>query len=54
MTLRLEVNRRNSAFQRDRDTKRALFYLFFIAQICSICCLVVGILFFILRFLRVV
>ncbi|HUT70829.1 MAG TPA: hypothetical protein VMW89_09145 [Desulfatiglandales bacterium] len=54
MTLRLEMNRRNSAFQRDRDTRKRLFYLFFIAQICSIFCLVVGILFFILRFLRLI
>ncbi|UCE33243.1 MAG: hypothetical protein JSV55_07195 [Deltaproteobacteria bacterium] len=52
MTLRLGVTRRNSAFQRDRDTRKQLFYLFLIAQICAIFCMVVGILFFILRFLR--
>jgi hypothetical protein len=40
--------------RRDVDTREKLFYLFLIAQICAIFCMVVGVLFFILRILRVV
>jgi hypothetical protein len=36
------------------DTREKLFYLFLIAQICAIFCMIVGVLFFILRILRVV
>jgi hypothetical protein len=54
MAPKFDVSIRNRPSERDRETKKALFYLFFIAQICSLFCMVVGILFFILRFLRVI
>ena len=40
--------------KRGVDTREKLFYLFLIAQICAIICMVVGVLFFILRILRIV
>jgi len=43
-----------SSRRSDSDTKTKLFYLFLIAQICSLFGLVVGILFFMLRFLRII
>jgi hypothetical protein len=54
MIIKLDLSKRTRAYERDRDTKRTLFYLFFIAQLCSLFCLVVGILFFILRFFRII
>jgi hypothetical protein len=54
MTIRLELNKSNRANQRDSDAKTKLFYLFLIAQICAIFCMVVGILFFILRLSKII
>jgi len=52
MTISPEVSKRNRAYE--SDTKTKLFYLFLVAQICSLFGLVVGILFFVLRFLRII
>ena len=54
MIIKPGLSKRTRAYERDRDNKRTLFYLFFIAQLCSLFCLVVGILFFILRFFRII
>jgi hypothetical protein len=40
--------------RRNVDSREKLFYLFLIAQICAIFCMVAGVLFFILRIVRVV
>jgi len=48
MTIKSGQSRRNT------DTKTKLFYLFLIAQLCSLFGLVVGILFFVLRFHRII
>jgi len=52
MTIKPEISKRKRAHE--SDTKTKLFYLFLIAQICSLFGLVVGVLFFILRLLRVI
>jgi hypothetical protein len=38
-------SKRNRTYERDRDNKTKLFYLFLIAQICAIFGMVVGVLF---------
>ena len=40
-------------YGRDRDIRERLFYLFLIAQICAICGMIVGVLFFVLRLINV-
>ena len=49
-----DLTKRKRPYERDKNTKVTLFYLFFIAQICALFGLVVGILFFILRFFRII
>lgn len=51
MKSKLEPNTRRSWSNNRRDTeiKTKLFYLFFIAQLCAIFGMVVGVIFFILR-----
>lgn len=39
---------------RGRDTREKLFYLFLVAQVCAIFGMVVGVLFFILRLLKLI
>jgi len=50
MTIKPEISRRNRAYE--SDTKTKLFYLFLIAQLCSLFGLVVGILFLFYGFLE--
>ena len=40
--------------RRDVDTREKLFYLFFLAQVCAIFGMVVGVLFFILRLMKLI
>ena len=52
MTRTYEFGKRKRALDRDGDMRTKLFYLFLIAQICSLFGLVVGTIFFIVRLLR--
>jgi len=49
-----DLTKRKRPYEMNKNTKVTLFYLFFIAQICALFGLVVGILFFILRFFRII
>ena len=53
MGVRPEARKKTGVSDRDTEIKTKLFYLFFIAQICAIFGMVVGVLFFILRFFRI-
>jgi hypothetical protein len=51
MTVQARTKKR--PYPRTRDPREKLFYLFLVAQLCAIFAMVVGVLFFILRIIRV-
>jgi len=51
-TVRREATTRTRNYDRARDTREKLFYLFLFAQVCAIFGMVVGVLFFIWRLLK--
>jgi hypothetical protein len=51
MAITRELKHTKRTYRQDKDPREKLFYLFLIAQICAIFCMVVGVLFFILRIL---
>jgi hypothetical protein len=53
MILQRETTTKRRPYDRDRDIREKLFYLFLIAQVCAIFGMVVGVLFFILRLIKV-
>lgn len=53
MTVQREAGEKKRPYQRRRDPREKLFYLFLVAQICAIFAMVVGVLFFILRIIKV-
>lgn len=54
MTIQREATKRKRPYDRERDIREKLFYLFLIAQVCAIFGMVVGVLFFILRLIKVI
>jgi hypothetical protein len=54
MTIQREETTRKRPYDRARDVREKLFYLFLIAQVCAIFGMVVGVLFFILRLIKVI
>ena len=54
MTIQREETTRKRPYDRARDTREKLFYLFLVAQVCAIFGMVVGVLFFILRLLKLI
>lgn len=54
MTPQREATTRKRPYGRERDIREKLFYLFLIAQVCAIFGMVVGVLFFILRLMKVI
>jgi len=54
MNSKIEPSRRIKNSRQETDIKTKLFYIFFIAQICAIFCMVVGVIFLILRIINVI
>ena len=54
MTNKVVVSKRKRTYEQERDFKTKLFFLFFLAQICAIIGMVVGVLFFILRIFKLI
>jgi hypothetical protein len=54
MTLQRGITTMKRPYDRARDTREKLFYLFLVAQICAIFSMVVGVLFFILRLMKLI
>ena len=52
MVHRTPLNKRKKAYDREGDMKAKWFYLFLIAQLCALFGLVVGVVFFIVRLLK--
>jgi len=52
MTIQHEAKTRKIPHDRARDTREKLFYLFLVAQVCAIFGMVVGVLFFIVRIIK--
>ena len=52
MTIQREAITMKRPYGRARDTREKLFYLFLVAQVCAIFGMVVGVLFFILRIIK--
>jgi hypothetical protein len=49
MTVQHAATKRKKPYDRARDTREKLFYLFLVAQVCAIFGMVVGVLFLIVR-----
>jgi len=52
MTVQRETRTRKKPYHRTKDPREKLFYLFLVAQICAIFAMVVGVLFFIVRIIK--
>ena len=52
MTVQHEATIKKRAYNRAKDMRENLFYLFLIAQVCAIFGMIVGVLFFIWRLLK--
>lgn len=54
MTIQRGTITKKRPYGRARDTREKLFYLFLVAQICAIFGMVVGVLFFIMRLMKLI
>jgi len=52
MKLPRKAPTRKRPYDRERDIREKLFYLFLVAQVCAIFGMVVGVIFFILRIMK--